>query len=1088
MRLERETSTRLQDIFQAAAPTDEIEARYTGPVTYDRFDALVRYFRAHGREFTEQEAVDVSVQLDGRAYRASAAGAAGVAAVMDAVASRAPLAQAHRAGLTCILKSSEDSVTLAKHELKITRKSEVPVTSRATLTHIADRIGSNARLIRAKRRFSCLSDDGACRYDLTAVNHVPWLHQQGQQQQQQAQVRYEVEVEVLPHAMGDAMAGVLALLRSCTVVLKLLLGADYLVDVDERQAVLAAVNSLTRAGGRFVGPKPVTLELRHLADAAPGRVSVKSGYTITDKADGERALLYVDAGGRAFLVDDRMTPRLTGLTVGLSNTLLDAEVIVPGTAGDSGGRGRRIIACFDAYVYDGKDIRGLPLALGVASNNTNAGGEDRLTYLRRATGMTWTKTRPSDPDVMAKEFRVVQYGGEDLHNQVKYLIRKRAAGEVPYATDGFIFTPARMAVGAANEGAPPPSVPGGRWDQALKWKPPEFNSIDFLVRFTGDLVVRKDEAGEDVLYRAVQLHVGTKASAKPLGLLEYARLLHRPPPPGSESPRGGGGDKGAYVTRLFEAGNTNTLHLAYLRVSSEGGVARCENGDVINDETIVEMTYACVGLEQHRPECWRPLRVRGDKTERYHLTNKNVSGTANDINTALSVWRSICFPVTLDMLTGAERVPEKDLAAALSAASSGLYYIRSRPREQSASLPMIVFHNHWVKRESLINKFKGRALSLLDLGCGRGGDIDKWADAGFLRVLGIDPVDDNLTNPGPLNEGACMRALSKRQRAMKEQGQHLNQNQNHTKNFPKIVFLRMDASRVIGRDYIEALHETDPEARTLARAVWALDDVVTLPPELRALHGFASQGFDLVTCMFAAHYFFDSLQRLRNFAANVANQLRTGGHFVMTCLDGGRVMEKLSGKARGESVEGRKDGRLLWSLTKLYDDGGAADAAQEPSSAQQEGGAGAKRKPRKAAVAHPQEEQDLQPGQLAREPAARINKRRGPQAPQLSEDDPRIARKVAVFVETIGQPLDEYLVDYSLLRDIFAEKGIVPVPGAECARLGLAGGAPSGFFDDLYRDMTLAPASSSSVQVALQMSDAEKEYSFMHRWYAFVKR
>ena len=475
-------------------------------------------------------------------------------------------------------------------------------------------------------------------------------------------------------------------------------------------------------------------------------------------------------------------------------------------------------------------------------------------------------------------------------------------------------------------------------------------------------------------------------------------------------------DHNKYVPRLFEAANTNTLHQAILPMS-DGGVCRTADGDVIRDHTIVEMTYKC--KTSHTPECWHPLRIRRDKTERYQTTG-SISGAANDIVTALGVWRSICFPITEDMLTGIVKIPEADLQAAVDAASGGMYYIRNRPREQSASLPMMVFHNQWVKKDCLINRFKGHALSLVDFGCGRGGDINKWDEAMFLRVLGIDPVDDNLTHPGPINEGACSRAMNARLRS-------------HGR-FPKIVFLRMDAAKVINAEYIET---TDPETRAISKALWALDDITGMTPEMRNLHGFAAQGFDLASSMFVVHYFFDSITRLRDFATNVANQLRPGGHFFGTCLDGERVVSALASVAKGQSIEGRsKDGRLLWNVTKHFDD---------------------------IVLEKKKKKEKLQ-------------------------DDPRIGRKIRVFVESIGQPIDEYLMDFALLKEVMAEKGLVPMPAVEATKLGFKGS--DGYFEDLYREMTMSPSSKDNkhAQVAMQMSDAEKEYSFMHRWFVFTKR
>lgn len=130
------------------------------------------------------------------------------------------------------------------------------------------------------------------------------------------------------------------------------------------------------------------------------------------------------------------------------------------------------------------------------------------------------------------------------------------------------------------------------------------------------------------------------------------------------------------------------------------------------------------------------------------------------------------------------------------------------------------------------DRFGHGADSLLDLACGRGGDIWKWMDSKIGYVKGLD------LSPGEIAEA--------KQR------------------------------------YKEALSRR-PDAVT--RCEFA--DTPNLGiQELRE-----PRQYDIITCMFALHYFFVSEAALRQFLHNVSINLKDGGYFIGTVPDGKRVNE-----------------------------------------------------------------------------------------------------------------------------------------------------------------------------------------------------
>ena len=157
-------------------------------------------------------------------------------------------------------------------------------------------------------------------------------------------------------------------------------------------------------------------------------------------------------------------------------------------------------------------------------------------------------------------------------------------------------------------------------------------------------------------------------------------------------------------------------------------------------------------------------------------------------------------------------------------------------------MPLKKYHNQ-IKRQ-LINRFAGGVDRLLDLACGRGGDLLKWADAGVGHVTGVD------LSPGEIDEA------KRRWAGMRASGQ----------------------GDGMGVDF--------RVVDTLGTAPWAE------PPQ-----------HDAVSCMFAAHYFFSSEASARQFLANVAANLKPGGVFFGTVPSGKRVMAAIKAGGSWPLVE-----------------------------------------------------------------------------------------------------------------------------------------------------------------------------------------
>ena len=129
-------------------------------------------------------------------------------------------------------------------------------------------------------------------------------------------------------------------------------------------------------------------------------------------------------------------------------------------------------------------------------------------------------------------------------------------------------------------------------------------------------------------------------------------------------------------------------------------------------------------------------------------------------------------------------------------------------------------------------RFARGADSLLDLACGRGGDIQKWFDCNIGFVKGID------LSPGEVAEARQRYQETRRKRP--------------------------------GAATVCEFADTP----TLGLQEWKDERL-----------------YDSVTCMFALHYFFVTETALRQFLRNVAANLKPGGYFIGTVPDGKRVNE-----------------------------------------------------------------------------------------------------------------------------------------------------------------------------------------------------
>lgn len=740
-------------------------------------------------------------------------------------------------------------------------------------------------------------------------------------------IQYEFEIIFKTHSNIEKV------MNSCLSMIQLITQQRFPLSKGQQQVILDAYNKLIKtilepsrwntenvsnsASYHFLAPKPVTLEKINLVEPGPetyGINSVLKGYTVTDKADGERMLLYITNEGEAYIINNSFEIFNTGLkteVAQLYNSLIDGEYVQGSKRHD--GKLRDIFAAFDIYFINAKSVMNLPLIhrrIGTESSKSSDSSkktkeislESRYDALGHICNKDSWDTRKSSIDLIRKD--IIMAEGKQMKEICKELLS--GVRDLPYDVDGIIFTPADLAVFGYYPKKPVPITENVKWDRVLKWKPAEQNTIDFLVE--------EGEIGQDLItkrkYKTFKLYTGYNSNQwEPITPMDGLRLRHDRA--FAENARN---MKGTYKAKLFTPFSyyEKGVDVAHVYLNEQNQPI-CEDGSIIDNKSIVEFAYNPNLKDVPIMKRWQPLRVRVDKTRIFKQTGK-LSKTANDLVVAQSIWRSIHNPVSKEMISGVEDIPFESVSSSLEERLLGIddvYYAREIPRQHMLSVHMLDFHNQGIKKELYSRIPVSKRDSLLEIACGMAGDLPRWRDCGYRFIMGVDISRDNITNP---REGAYARMVKQKQ-SLKMVVDGVEQIV-----YPKVIFLIGDCAKKF--ENAEAAGD-DEESKRLFQILYSQPNVNrSIPHYLRDYVGRATRGFSLVSCMFAIHYFFETEDKLDGFFHNVAHNLKTDGYFITTFMDGLRVHELLTASTNKTPgiAEGRKVNNSIpvWAIIKRY--------------------------------------------------------------------------------------------------------------------------------------------------------------------------
>jgi hypothetical protein len=807
---------------------------------------------------------------------------------------------------------------------------------------------------------------------------------------------YEIEVEYLGNQKGQKTLNEYDIMNKFIELVGIHIQAIqrsyFIIGQSEINSIRNDLFKLAGIKGKnmFKGSQLITLEMSHIQQLTnrqyldESNQTIRKNFLVTEKADGERQLLFINPKGEFYFINRQNTVRKLGIVIPqLANTFLDGEFL----------EDKNLFMLFDVYFFEGKPLwkeifeprydalkkitAFIKSSIEKPSGNVEIKNQMSVgykTFYRGDIILNKTELDNSSYDTLIFEacrkilnqVNVKQGGLLDLGHQFSYNV------------DGLVFIPANLHVGQDYPGHKVNTFSeSASWLRTYKWKPPINNSIDMEIQVfhPNGKTDTSEQYLNGRLYRKVivnvnyQSHFHFQYNAQRV-LNEGLGYFNGSKPFNPNYPFIGELD---YNNNLVEAGS-----VAWIPVDTSGNMITSE-GVIVQDGDVVEFTY---DLEEFNPEFrWKALRHRPGKG-------------ANGYHTAVNVWRSIHNPITTKMIIGQSKIPAADV-----------YYQSNIERSELYLAEMNKFHNFVKSRlfEHIVKDIK--RPNILDLACGKFGDYYKWININPNFILGVEYAQDNINN---YENGAAVRAL--RAEENNDKLKKLNSN---------VMVVWGDCGKSINT----AEAAMDDLNKYYLKVLYGEVDIGDYS-KLGKLSGKALQKFDVATCHFAIHYFFGNYDNLNGFLGNVYQNLKTGGYFIGTCLDGKTLFNKfktsksdvLEQYQTPSSTDEKPDTKLIWRIRKQY-----------------------------------------------------------PDMDQMMDDETSLGMKIDADVESINNTSHEFLVNFDYLTKLMVEYGF------ELVDSRLFHEVPNSMLEEFY-------AEKKPIGTQLRNKIKALEYSVLHRWFIFVKR
>jgi hypothetical protein len=256
-------------------------------------------------------------------------------------------------------------------------------------------------------------------YDFTIVNNK----------------KFEMEIELLPNLKDISSEDFIQILIThLERILRKKQKSYYLLTPLKTKNIIEEIFSLTKK--EYFLAQAETLNVYQID-------KIKTNYAMTPKIDGERYFTYISNLGDIYFISSNFEFVIfTGITIKYNRkTIIDCEFLVD----------KNIIYFFDIIFYNGNDLRG---------NKT-------YSLFKRLELMKEVRTNILENCKTFYIFDLKTYYYKDISANIFNFMDKYSK-----FIDGFIFIPILE-----------PYPKTTKWPSLLKWKPPEYQTIDFQIKF-----------------------------------------------------------------------------------------------------------------------------------------------------------------------------------------------------------------------------------------------------------------------------------------------------------------------------------------------------------------------------------------------------------------------------------------------------------------------------------------------------------------------------------------------------------------------------------------------------------------------------